>query len=697
MQMKKEKKIKSKLILVYGILLTMICGVLGIVSQQTVGNILISREEAAIQEKAEILCNEIELKLQDNLAAAEAVARRAEFSDPELTTEEISRMCADEAEASAFYSLLYVLPNGDCFPQKGVHINLFETGDEAFEKAIKSGESSYKNTVTLNNNNLMVTAAVAIRNDSGEITGVLVSTVEISEFAKALGDNIEAFIIDEQGSYIGHTMAAEFAVDESGHHIANEDGTLRTEGDGINISVNVNDASKTDTSYAGLSELMQIMLSEGKGVTDYTSMLTGEAQIVAYDTIPSTNWRLAYLVDKSAVLKSVNELSKWEVMVSVLAIILGIVFTAILAQVLFRPLGTATRELDRMITNIQNGEGDLTARIQTTSNDEVGRIIDGINHYTEVLQNVTNNIKAAILQLNQSIRSIASSISVSNDQACDNSAIMEELAAGMQEVETTTESMKQSVERIHEEIMGIADETNNGLVFAREISEKADSIKLDSEKNQSNTIRMIQNITNTIQASIEKSKQVEQIDELTNDILSIASQTNLLSLNASIEAARAGEAGKGFAVVAEEISQLADKSRVTANNIQEISGVVNAAVNGLVTNINSLLEYMNTDIVSDYSDMVGVGENYADAAVKMEQMMNSQQNNAKKVQQNVEVMLSLITKTAQSIAESASGVSSAANNISNLVNSISDIESLIDSNRVIADNLSGEIERFKYV
>lgn len=119
---------------------------------------------------------------------------------------------------------------------------------------------------------------------------------------------------------------------------------------------------------------------------------------------------------------------------------------------------------------------------------------------------------------------------------------------------------------------------------------------------------------------MEDSKSVEQVNGLTNEILNISSQTNLLALNASIEAARAGEAGKGFAVVADEIRQLADSSRETASNIQNINNMVTAAVKELIQNSDAMVSYINDNILPDYDGFVSSGKRYRDDASHVDEV-----------------------------------------------------------------------------
>lgn len=694
MKSKRKKSISTKLMFVFAILLVLICSALSLISIYITRDNMITKEKSALLEKSELLSAEITQKLDSNIKTIETFSRRSEFNDPNVSVDARSRLCDSEASSGEFYTILYALPNGDSvIPKYGVNLNFKDEGDQAFAKVMQTGKSCYNPAVK----NLCVTSAVPIKDANGKITGVLVSTIQIEKFASLLGKDINAFIINENGEYIGHTKAATFKLDEKGDKIQNKDGTYQTNNDGINISVNPMKASKTDSSYLPLASLINKMLSNDSGIEKYKSIDTGEMQYVAYAKIPTTNWKVAYYVDEKDILSITNKMAYVVVLVSIVFIIIGVFFIYLVSKLMIRPLTKATTNLETIIIDIQNGNGNLTARIPHKSNDEIGRIIDGINKYTEVLQGVTRKIKNETVELNSSVLNISAAISASDTQATDTSAIIEELAASMQEVDNIASEIRNNIETIHVEVENVAEKTDQGLSFTNDISHRAKGLKDTAVQNQGNTKSVIAKFTDTLNESIENSRQVDKINTLTDDILTIASQTNLLALNASIEAARAGEAGKGFAVVANEIRQLADSSRETANNIQDISHIVNNAVNNLIANISQLIEFMNGDIINDYDSMVTTGDTYLDDATMIRNQMNTLQKSAFNIRENIASILELIKGVTKSISESTEGISSAANNTCNLVSSINDIDAEMEKNRNVARNLSEEIECFKQI
>ncbi len=152
---------------------------------------------------------------------------------------------------------------------------------------------------------------------------------------------------------------------------------------------------------------------------------------------------------------------------------------------------------------------------------------------------------------------------------------------------------------------------HNSLLSSITMEKTAGDMEKNAVKNKQNTSQIVNSIIGKLQIAIKESKKVEKVNELTDNILNISSQTNLLALNASIEAARAGEAGKGFAVVANEISQLADSSRETANNIQSINTMVITSLNELINNSNHLVKYIDENILPDYDGFVLAGKQYS--------------------------------------------------------------------------------------
>lgn len=212
-------------------------------------------------------------------------------------------------------------------------------------------------------------------------------------------------------------------------------------------------------------------------------------------------------------------------------------------------------------------------------------------------------------------------------------------------------------------------------------------MKDTADENKQATKLMVDKIGATLEEAIEDSKQVLRIDELTKDILDISNQTNLLALNASIEAARAGEAGKGFAVVAEEIRHLADDSRATATNIQDISSLVMNAVKKLTESSEQVLNYIQTTIMNDYDRNVNTGMQYNKDAIYIHGVMEQFLGKTKKLNEMIEQMVESFNGIAVAVDESTIGVSNVANNTSSLVLKMNDISKDMEISEDIVKNL----------
>lgn len=188
---------------------------------------------------------------------------------------------------------------------------------------------------------------------------------------------------------------------------------------------------------------------------------------------------------------------------------------------------------------------------------------------------------------------------------------------------------------------------------------------------------------------------MDQVNLLTEDILSISGQTNLLALNASIEAARAGEAGKGFAVVADEIRMLADSSRETANRIQEINRIVTDAVHNLSDHANSLVAYLNESILPEFQNFVQSGVEYRDHANYIENVMNEFTDKTEELKNAMDEIATSIDAITSAIDDGAKGVNGTAESTQILVGDMEVINNRMQENQKIADSLQKETAIFE--
>jgi len=351
--------------------------------------------------------------------------------------------------------------------------------------------------------------------------------------------------------------------------------------------------------------------------------------------------------------------------------------------------------LQRMVDKIENNEGDLTERIPIKTKDEIGRMAMGINSFVAQLQGIMQKLKSQSEALRDSAAMVADEVNTSNQSACNISAVMEQMSAGMEEIAATVHQIASGSDDILKKVQNMKNSVSDGAGLVSEIKERADNLYNTTVEGKNATNHTVAEIRTALIAALEESRSVGKINQLTGEILEITGQTNLLSLNASIEAARAGDAGRGFAVVADEIRTLADNSANTANNIQNISNQVISAVDKLAQNAEIMLKFIEESVLRDYDDFVGVAEKYENDADSMDTLLKGFSQYATEISETMAVMTRGLGDISVAVGESAEGVTNAATSAASLVDAIAQIQNETKNNRDVSKLLSDEVSRFK--
>lgn len=423
-------------------------------------------------------------------------------------------------------------------------------------------------------------------------------------------------------------------------------------------------------------------------VSDSSTAIQNDIEVLsthANDTASEARERLTSVYASSLVSNGI---------VIIISVILIIVAIYCVMKYVIKPIIATNKDIRDIIDGIDNGEGDLTKRVRVISNDEIADLGNGINIFMDKLQEILKLIIENTNYMENVVAEVDGSVVKSNDSASDLSAMTEELSATMQDVGLSVNTINDNADDILKDVEIIATKSDNINQFSKEMKANAEKIESDARYNMVQTGEKVGNILDVLNKAIEDSKSVDQVNNLTNDILNISSQTNLLALNASIEAARAGEAGKGFAVVADEIRQLADSSRETANKIQSINSVVVAAVNNLSDNANNLVSYLQQTILPEFQTFVDGGVKYKENASYIENAMDEFVEKTDVLKKNMDEIAHSINTITTVVDDGAAGVNNAAISTQDLVEDMVNISNKMIENKSIAQNLKNSTNIF---
>ncbi len=392
-----------------------------------------------------------------------------------------------------------------------------------------------------------------------------------------------------------------------------------------------------------------------EGIVAYKQAGTGKSMYGFYRYLSDRDWLLFVGADTTQLYAQAHNASRQMFVMGAVIVILIALLLALIISHLIKPITKVQEALTRVAALDLRDNKEIEPFEKRA--DEIGKLAKDTKSVIYNLKGAVGVFREYSNLLDENSGNLDDASKLLTEITTDNKGIADNLAVKINETNDAIENIHSEIENIVSLMDVVSDKVEIGQEDSEKIIKSAAEINEKINEEINTNMATLQQTMANMQEALESLDAVEQINVLAEDIMSITSQTNLLSLNASIEAARAGEAGRGFAVVAGEIGQLADQSKDTAMNITEIVAASNQSVANVRDEVTKLIDFIKNDVMASFEVFSAQSQHYDEGIQTIKEAVGEIGEVMRSLSTSIDEIAHQITAVTDASLENTDGVS----------------------------------------